>query len=291
MTNITLTSPHLEKRNYKLKGSVVLRNGEEKFSVSNYLDTLQLVEAHFALFPDKKSITVGEKEYTREEFFQMPDLWHHRGKYEITPEKWIKTRGEPHPTRPSVPETTLYSRYSPQIGKTVSLRKLTLKDLPVFHKWHNSPRVSHFWELNKPEEELTKYIEEGSKDPHHILTLLEADGEPVGYFEIYWVKENRLGAYYDCEPFDRGFHFLIGNSAFLGAVNTDAFVKSVLHFIYLDEARTRRVMAEPRSDNAKVLKYAEATIGWKKLKEFNFPHKRSALLENSREVFFQGLPL
>ncbi len=124
-------------------------------------------------------------------------------------------------------------------------------------------------------------------DPHMIPTFVELDGVAVGYYEMYWTLEDRLGPYYPADAFDRGFHFLIGETSALGFQNTDAIVKSALHFLFLDDPRTRRVMAEPRHDNKKVLKYAESS-GWVKLKEFDFPHKRAALLECKRENFFNG---
>lgn len=198
------------------------------------------------------------------------------------------TNDRHHPVRPAPFQGTMYKRYLPKIGKTISFRLITLNDLDTFHDWHNQPRVYHFWELNQSKEELKAYIEKGLKDPHQIPVIVEMDGEPMGYFEFYWVREDRLGPYYDSDAFDRGFHFLIGNKKFLGNAITDQVIKSVLHLLFLDDARTRRVMAEPRHDNQKVLKYAQASIGWKQLKIFDFPHKRAALLENSREVFFGG---
>lgn len=227
--------------------------------------------------------------FTRSAFFQMPTLWHHRGSYQIPPEQWTETDGRAHPLRPRPHEGYVYRRYLPHLEKTVTFRLINPEtDLDIFHEWHNQYRVSFFWELNKPKEELKVYLERGLKDPHQIPLIVEMDGEPLGYYEIYWVPEDRLGPYYDYWPFDRGFHFLIGNKKFLGHKTTDSVIKSGLHLLFLDESRTRRLMAEPRHDNQKVLKYAEASIGWKKLKEFDFPHKRAALLECSREIFFEG---
>ncbi len=228
-------------------------------------------------------------EFDRSEFFQIPSLWHHQAAYLIAPEKWTETNGRTHPIRPLPHNGYLYRRYLPHLEKTVSFRLTDpQKDLDIFHEWHNQHRVSFFWELNKPKEELKDYMEKGLKDPHQIPVLVEMDGTPLGYYEMYWVKEDRLGPYYESEAFDRGFHFLIGNKNFLGHKITDSVIKSGLHLLFLDEARTRRLMAEPRHDNQKVLKYAEASIGWKKLKEFDFPHKRAALLECSRKIFFGG---
>lgn len=232
---------------------------------------------------------LGQK-FDRSEFFQIPTLWHHRETYLITPEKWTSTEdGRAHPIRPAAHKGFVYRRYLPHLEKTVTFRLTNPEtDLDIFHEWHNQHRVSFFWELNKPKEELKEYMEKGLKDPHQIPMLVEMDGEPLGYYEMYWVPEDRLGPYYDHDAFDRGFHFLIGNKKFLGFNTTDSVIKSGLHLLFLDDARTRRLMAEPRHDNQKVLKYAEASIGWKKLKEFDFPHKRAALLECSREIFFGG---
>ncbi len=250
------------------------------------IKTIKVVNGHNLKLP---LAGFDANEFTRMEFFQIPGLWHHSSNYQLTPEKWTLTNGRAHPTRLPPHAGYVYKRYIPQIEKTVSFRLADpAKDLDTFHEWHNQFRVYHFWELNKPKEELKEYMEKGLKDPHQFPMIVEIDNELVGYYELYWVPEDRLGPYYESEAFDRGFHFLIGNKKYLGYDNTDSIIKSGLHFLYLDDPRTRRIMAEPRHDNQKVLKYAEASIGWTKLKEFDFPHKRAALLENKREVFFGG---
>lgn len=227
--------------------------------------------------------------FSRSEFFQLPTLWHHKTHIEISPEKWTETKGRAHPVRDLPHNGTVYKRYVPEIGKTVSFRQTNIEtDLVTFHEWHNQPRVLNFWELDKPMAELKEYMETSLKDPHQFPMIVEFDGEMVGYYEMYWVQEDRLGPYYESEAWDRGFHFLIGNTKHLGYANTDTIIKSGLHFLFLDDPRTRKVMAEPRHDNQKVIKYAEASKGWKKLKEFDFPHKRAALLECRREGFFGG---
>ncbi|KYG63756.1 aerobactin siderophore biosynthesis protein iucB [Bdellovibrio bacteriovorus] len=229
-------------------------------------------------------------EVTRQEFFQLRPLWVHNGKENITPETWTLTKEVSHPVRPRVkPGQILYQRSLTHLGKTLRLRVADIeKDLDIFHDWHNQPRVFDFWELNKPKEELREYLKKGLEDPHQFPVIVEFDETSVGYFEMYWTKEDRLGPYYDSEAFDRGLHFLIGNEKFLGFANTDAILKSVTHYLFLEEPRTRKIMAEPRSDNAKVLRYVETFTAWKKLKEFDFPHKRAALLECRREAFFGG---
>lgn len=227
--------------------------------------------------------------FPRSDLYQLPLLWTKNTSYQIRPERWTYTKDVKHPVRPASQAGQCYKRYVPHLGKTISLRRTDPeRDLDQFHEWHNQSRVAFFWELDKTKEELKDYMEKSLRDEHLIPMIVEIDGESVGYFEMYWVREDRLGPYYDSDAFDRGFHVLIGNKKFLGQNYTDSVLKSALHFLFLDDPRTRRVMAEPRHDNQKILKYAEESIGWKQLKIFDFPHKRAVLLENSREVFFGG---
>lgn len=229
-------------------------------------------------------------EVKRSEFFQLRPLWVHNGRQMIIPENWTVTKDVSHPMRPRVEAgQLLYQRSIPHLGKVLRFRVAHPdKDLETFHEWHNQERVFKFWELNKSKENLREYLVKGLQDPHQFPVIVEFDETPVGYFEMYWTKEDRLGPYYEADAFDRGLHFLIGNEKFLGFDNTDAILKSASHYLFLEEPRTRKIMAEPRSDNTKVLRYVETFTAWRKLREFDFPHKRAALLECTRERFFEG---
>lgn len=232
----------------------------------------------------------GTISFNRASFFQLRAPWHIERDFLTPIENWTTSADNRiHPIRPDVQSGVLYSRYVPEIGKNLSFRMIDNDlDLDTFHDWHNQPRVSNFWELAQPKAELSQFINKGLSDPHTLPMIAECNGIPVGYFEMYWTREDRLAPYYESEAFDRGFHFLIGNKDFLGFANTDAILKSLTHFLFLDEVRTRKIMAEPRSDNTKVFKYLETFTAWKKLYEFDFPHKHAALLECKREAFFMG---
>jgi len=248
-----------------------------------------ILEALFGTNKDLKSITINEEIIDRQSFYQSPLLWlRHKEEHS---ESMVQTNNVTHPLRPLHFHGKHYQRYIHAINKTLVFRTITLDDLDIFHEWHNQKRVAYYWELNQEKSELKKYIEEGLQKKHQIPMIVELDGAPVGYYEFYWVKEDRLGPYYESRPYDRGFHFLIGNKRYLGKINTDSIIHSALHFMYLDDARTEYIMAEPRHDNNKVLKYAEGDIGWEALKVFDFPHKRAVLLQNDREQFFKGVRL
>lgn len=225
----------------------------------------------------------------RNEFFQLRAPWYKQSDCKIHSLRYMKTGELTHPVRENPQDGYLYSRYIPEMKKTISFRVINLeKDLETFHSWHNQERVNFFWELKGTKEEHTIYIKKLLADNHMIPTIAEIDGEAYGYFELYWAYEDRLGPYYPSNQFDRGFHFLIGNSKFLGAINTDSALKSLVHLVFLDDERTTKLMAEPRADNERVIKYVDSFAVWKRLYEFDFPHKRALLIEARREVFFTG---
>jgi acetyl CoA:N6-hydroxylysine acetyl transferase len=236
-------------------------------------------------------ITINNHEkIARENFFEQDGIWNAPTKNMGSPEKIVTTGTVSHPMRPEFHAgQVLYRRFVENINSSLEYRVIDInKDLDTFHNWHNQPRVADFWELAKSKEELKDYIEKGLKDPHQIPVMVEINGIPAAYFEIYWTKEDRLGPYYDSENYDRGFHLLVGNPDSLGFKNTDAILKCATHFIFLDDSRTMRIMGEPRHDNEKILKYILTFKSWRKIKEFDFPHKRAALLECDRKLFFQG---
>ncbi|ATH06871.1 hypothetical protein BIY24_02645 [Halobacteriovorax marinus] len=205
----------------------------------------------------------------------------------------IQTGEVTHPRRPAYsPGELLYKKYFPVIDKTISYRVADIEnDLDNFHSWHNKEFIYKFWELNKSKEELREYLAKGLKDPHSIPTIMEFDNKPVGYFEFYWAKEDRLGPFYDFSDYDRGFHFLIGELECLGQRNVDSILKATSHYAFLNDQRTDLLAGEPRSDNKKIIRYVDHFDCWRNEKEFDFPHKRAALLLCDRETYFrEGYP-
>lgn len=270
-----------------------LTNGKIiKAETSSDLNTETLnvaAEALFMEFGEVSELQLNNQFIPRETFFQRPGIWNTPTNPDFPLETWIESNNVSHPKRPAFRAGQfLYSRYVSAVEAHVSFRVIREDDLDTFHQWHNQPRVSNFWELAQSKEELKAYIEKGLNDPHQMPVIAEIGGEAAGYFEIYWTREDRLGPYYESDAFDRGFHLLVGNTKFLGFKNTDALLKSASHFIFIDDPRTRRIMGEPRHDNQKLLKYLLHFKSWRKIKEFDFPHKRAALLECNRELFFQG---
>lgn len=272
--------------------------------------TLTCIESIFNLFPKEAYTVIFQKtlihnnteltdlaqknfiSLTREYFAALGNIWAKKADPTQAIEK-VSKEGITFPKRPSYsPGELLYKKYFSAIDSTISFRVVEIdKDLDNFHRWHNKKFIYNFWELNKPKSELKEYLANGLKDPHSIPTILEFNNEPVGYFEFYWAKEDRLGPFYDFSDFDRGFHFLIGEESCLGRENVDAILKATSHYAFLNDERTKLLAGEPRSDNKRIIRYIDHFECWRKEKEFDFPHKRAALLLCDRETYFkEGYP-
>ncbi len=224
---------------------------------------------------------------------QLPLLWRNQASHVTYPElpTTIGPQDRLPPLRPPPPCGPMYRRWIAEIGMTLSFRPIDRRrDLDLFHSWMNEGRVAFFWELAKSREELDRYLAEQESDPHIFGVIGSLGGEPTGYFEFYWAKEDRLGPYYEPDDYDRGWHGLIGNGRHLGRPKTLAFFRSITHYLFLDEPRTRRIVGEPRASHQKMLSYC-AHAAYDKVKEFDFPHKRAALVCCERERFFREVPL
>lgn len=280
---LTLIDNHLSG---ELSDTDMLLAGLEAIYLGTKCDLIELSNPLQALLASK----IATQNIDRNQFGELAGVWTPPQKNSAQVSRYIETGDVKHPERPQLTEgTVLYRRYSPTIQKTITFRVVDReRDLEKFNEWHNKKRVSEFWELEGNLTEHQAYLAKGLKDAHSTPAIASIDDTPVGYFEFYWVKEDRLGPYYESMPFDRGFHFLIGEESYLGFKNTDAILRATVHFIYLDEPRTHLISAEPRSDNKAILKYVETFKCWRFVKEFDFPHKRAALLQCYRDLYFSG---
>lgn len=224
---------------------------------------------------------------TRKRFYQWPVLWLSNAAAYPVGLEITETDGVRHPLRPAQPLGEMYRRFVPSVNKTLTFKAVDpVADLDLVHAWMNHPRIAPVWELGVPKAQLQQYLLGRVKDPHIFSVLGYFDNEAFGYFEVYWTLEDRLGPYYDAQDFDRGLHLLVGNPAYLGTDFFNAWFTGLTHFMFLDEPRTMNVMGEPRADNKVLLKHLQTVPSYHLLKEFDFPHKRAALVECTRERFF-----
>jgi len=223
---------------------------------------------------------------SRRTFWEQPRPWLKAAASSDMPLDHAVTDGRRHPVRPPNAAGAIYERHFPQIGMTLSLRTVDPEaDADVFSGWMNLDRVAYFWDQKGTREEHAAYLAERLADPHMHPMIGYFDDKPFGYFEFYWAKEDRIGPFYDAGDFDRGLHLLIGDSQFQSAGKLKAWWSGVLHYMFVDEPRTQRLVGEPRVDHVRHIAYMHR-MGFYTLKEFDFPHKRAALTVIERDTFF-----
>ncbi|KAL4950965.1 acyl-CoA N-acyltransferase [Aspergillus filifer] len=199
-----------------------------------------------------------------------------------------------HPIRPRkpTPGSRMYSRYIPQLDEFFSLWAFDYRNdehLRLFHTWQNDPRVAKGWNETGTLDQHREKLRMVEEDPHQIAVLAKFNDTFFSYHQIYWAKENSIGAHYAADDWDRGRISLVGDVRFRGQHRVMVWWCSIMHYMFLDEPRTGYIVGEPEFTNLTVLAYDHAT-GFSLEKLIDLPHKRSALVKCSREKFFHISP-
>jgi hypothetical protein len=198
----------------------------------------------------------------------------------------VMTGNRRHPRRAPKPKGVVYSRYIPWLDQLFTFRALDIDaDLERFHRWMNDPRVAFFFDEEGDLAKHRAYLERIAADPHMTTLFGCMDGEPFCYFEVYWAQENRLGPYYDAGDYDRGWHVAVGEDGYRGRDYVATWLPSLMHYLLLDDARTQRIVGEPRADHHQQIRNLNRS-GFASVKEFDFPHKRAMLVMLLRERYF-----
>ena len=127
-------------------------------------------------------------------------------------------------------------------------------DIELLHKWMNDERVSAAWGVSGPIETQETFLKNSLSNRHSFPVIGCWDGKPFGYFEIYWIKEDQMGKYLagsEIGDWDRGIHVLVGEQEFRGRERVKVWLSALVHYCWLADPRTERVLAEPRADNEK----------------------------------------
>lgn len=229
----------------------------------------------------------GQFHCERTLFWQLPQPWLGQSVTGTYPQQMIISGDKRHPARAPKPRGEVYRRFDARLGAWISLRTVEIDvDLARFNRWQNSTRVANFWQETGSLEQHREYLDKLDVDPHALTLIGCFDDEPFAYFEAYWAKEDRIAPFYDVADYDRGIHMLVGEEHHRGPHKVASWLSALVHYLFLDDPRTQRVVAEPRADNGRMIGHMQNQC-FHCEKEFDFPHKRAALMILGRERFFE----
>lgn len=171
----------------------------------------------------------------------------------------------------------------PRLAAPWSIRLVRAEgeDLARVHAWMNAPHVAdawnQAWSLQRWHSELSDQL----TGAHSRPCLVQLDGEPLAYVEVYRVVRDPLSAHYPVRPHDLGVHLAIGDPQRCGQGLGTALLRAVADGLLDAEAGCTRVVAEPDERNAASLA-AFARAGFRAVGRVRLAHKTSALLVRPR---------
>lgn len=132
------------------------------------------------------------------------------------------------------------------------LRPVTPDDLPLLESWLRQPHVGEWWgdDVLGSLEEIVEAAEGVDTEP----LIVELDGTPIAYLEIYDPHLEDDHPYGD-QPFGTlGLDLTIGDPALLGKGHGSAILAQVSDHLF--EEGAPQLIVDPHPDNAKAIRAA-----------------------------------
>ncbi len=131
-------------------------------------------------------------------------------------------------------------------------------DLECLHLWMQAPHVAEFWKQAWPLERWRAELERQLSGDHSLPCMVDYEGAPVAYLEVYRVVRDRLSGHYAERPYDLGVHVAIGELGRTGRGMGRALLREVAQGLLAADPACSRVVAEPDVRNAPSLRAVTA---------------------------------
>lgn len=137
-------------------------------------------------------------------------------------------------------------------------------DLDMLRKWMDGPWSNPGWtelrplpDQNKQEPLLMSrqaseevFLRSHFQIRHSFPAVGCWNGNPFGYFQVYWVKESRLGQTCDeVDNYDRGVHCLYSDPESVTPLRMAIWLSALVHYCWLADIRTQSVVLELKMEN------------------------------------------
>ncbi|MFI6103058.1 GNAT family N-acetyltransferase [Streptomyces sp. NPDC051310] len=182
---------------------------------------------------------------------------------------------QPAATVPGPPLPLLHAPWSARVARAEGA------DLDLVHGWMQSPHIDAFWHQAWPRERWYEEIAGHLAGDAILPVLIDLDGTPLAYIEVYRVIRDRLAGHYAELPHDLGVHIAIGDAGRTGRGLGRTLLRALAEGLLAADPACTRVVAEPDVTNAPSLRAFEAA-GFRPAGKVAFPDKTAALLVHPR---------
>jgi|GEM_PF-3416936 len=172
--------------------------------------------------------------------------------------------------------------YTPYTGDSKKTTTLTIDivstkqepDAFRLYQWMNKPHVVEFWKQAWTKEKIAHYLSNKLASYHRVYWVY-ANGQPIGYAEIYPVKKDRINAF--CEYKQAyGWHFLIGPKQYIGSGYPFFAAHALLSYVF-EKIETPYVYCEPDIHNHRMISFAKK-LGHQTCKSITLVEKNAQLM-------------
>lgn len=150
---------------------------------------------------------------------------------------------------------------------SISIRTLTKEDKGLLFKWLTDKRVLNYWEGKSAIFDLNRITEDFySEEENLIRTIIEFNGQPIGYCQMYLLDFKSLKEY-DYDLIGKsvfGVDQFIGEPDFWGKGIGTEFMKLVLRYLF-SQKNASSVILDPHADNKRAIRCYEK-VGFKIVK-------------------------
>lgn len=163
------------------------------------------------------------------------------------------------------------------------LRPAVESDAGTIAGWMRLPHVARWWQQPWPAERWSEEVGRLAGGDCSVPCMLSLDGTELGYVELYRVRRDPLGDYYDCDLYDWGVHVAIGEPDRIGGGIGRRLLAALAGALFAADPRCRRVVAEPDVRNEPSIR-AFAAAGFVRVADLRLPDKTAALMVYQRRA-------
>lgn len=172
--------------------------------------------------------------------------------------------------------------------QNISFKKLSVQDIPLIHKWLNTPHVHAWYEKDREnpyevvEEEYEKYITGEDKMDGYIVFI---EDQAIGYIQSYKIWDYpEFGEALGYDKSTAAIDIFIGEKEFIGRGLGSVIIKKFLKEIVFEEKGVTVCLIDPEPENKRAIKSYEKA-GFRYVRTLQVPSERDLtyLMEIKRE--------